>query len=35
MKNIDLYEIINKEEEYLVCEKTDGVRFLLIILDNG
>ena len=30
-----LTKIANQKSDFLVCEKTDGVRFLLIILSNG
>lgn len=28
-------EILQNPNDWLICEKTDGVRYLLIILNNG
>jgi len=35
MNRESLEKIIDKHYNYLVCEKSDGVRFLLLIYDNG
>ena len=35
LTNSSLHDIVRERNDFLICEKTDGVRYILIILSNG